>query len=136
MQNREAEIVFAQYGRKLQPLITMEIFEWTKKLCDAGQRFRRSGQHFDQMGSPHHLGYTLLGQVKVDYLHFLSPRTEEVEIIEILRAHDNVWQPVITVSSTDCDPISVESKGDPVEDMAKIKELVLACFDRAGLNFR
>jgi len=136
MQNPEAEIAFAGYGHKLQALISTEIFDWTQKLCDAGQRFRRSGQHFDQMGSPRHLGHTLLGQVKVDYLHFLSPRTEEVEIIEILMAHDSEWKPVITVSSTDSDPIAVESKSDPYDDMAKIKELVLACFDRAGLNLR
>ncbi|MEI9863026.1 MAG: hypothetical protein WDN00_00400 [Limisphaerales bacterium] len=133
MQNREAEIQFAKYGHQLQPLIFHLFHEWTKKLHEQNQRFRKSGQHFDQQGSKHHFGHTLLGQVKVDYIEYLA-KNDQVEIIEITMGHDQNWKAVISVCSTNSEPVTIPSKGNCDEDILLIKAEALRCFNQSGLD--
>lgn len=133
MQNREAEVRFAQYGHKFQELLSDSVNEWIRKL---GDLLRGAGQDFDQMGSRFHFGDTLLGQIKVTYLRFHNPTSGQSERIEISMGHDKEWNPVISVSSSNTDPVAVSSKGIPNDDVAAIKEEVLACFDKAKLKMR
>ena len=132
----QAEIRFAKYGRELQHLISLDTHEWTVKLHASGQRFRASGQEFDQGGSKIPFGHTLAGQVKVDYIRFVSPKTEELEAVEVFMGHDSNWMPVIWVSSTNTDPVVIESKGVATDDMALIRKHVILCFESAGFDFQ
>jgi len=77
MQNREAEIAFGSVRSRAAKAHFDSFHEWTSKLVQSGNRFRASGQHFDQMGSKYPHNHTLFGQIKVAYIKYLSPRSEK-----------------------------------------------------------
>jgi hypothetical protein len=134
--DRNAEIRFSKYGYAIHALIFASKNEWTFKLVKLGNRFRKSGQDFDQNGSKHHWGHTLKGQVKVNYIQFESPKTGEIASVEITVGHDENWNPVLTVSGSESDPVRIESKGVPEDDYPAIREQALICFDKSGVDLR
>jgi hypothetical protein len=131
----DAENIFARYVDELQSLVVEEFHDLTMKLHSRGLRFRQSGQNFDQLGSKIPLQYTRVGQVRVNYIHFVSPITEEVETIEILIGHNNLWHSVLYVWSSFTEPAVIETTDDAFTDMVSIRERVIGCFHMAGLTF-
>jgi hypothetical protein len=136
VQFEESQIDFAGYFHRLHFLICCEMNGWTTKLKDAGQRYRGFGNVFQQKPSKFRFGETPFRQVKISYLIFLSPLSEEEETVEIYMMYDRQWKPVITICSTRVDPIRIPSTGNFEDDLALIKEHALKCFAASGLNFR
>jgi hypothetical protein len=136
MQNCEAEMAFGQYDRGLRKLISDSFHEWMVKLVQSDNRFRSWGQYFDQMGSRHLCGDTLFGQIKMAYIKYLSPRSGEVEAVEITLGHDADWKPVLAVAGSNGESVVIPCKMSLVEDVKAIMEQVLLCFDRNDLDLR
>lgn len=136
MRNCEAEITFYEYGDGLRKLISDSLHEWMVKLVRLDNRFRVSGQFFDQIGLTHPHGNTLFGQIKVAYIAYLSPRSGEIETVEITVGHGANWMPVLAVASSNGKPVTILSKASPDKDMKAISEQVLLCFGQNDLDLR
>lgn len=128
------EIRFAQYRRGLRPLVHESL---NTALLVSGFRFLEAGEKIDETGSEMVLGHTLKGQIFRPYVTFCHPKSGEPETIEVSIAHTLPgWEPIITVSSTITDPVSVKpfvspvpfKERDPVPDMLAIRDEVAACF--------
>jgi len=57
----------------------------------------------------------------VAYIKYLSPRSGEVETVEITVGHDVDWKPVLAVTSSNGEPVAINSKASPDEDMRAIR---------------
>ena len=67
---------------------------------------------------------------------YLSPRSGDVETVEISVGHDADWKPVLAVAGSNGKPVAITSKMSPEGDMEAIREQVLLCFNSNGLDLR
>jgi hypothetical protein len=134
----QAETEFARYSVRLIKLLYDDIRPWTSKLHEvAGREAFLGNYHFCEMRPAFFpADQAVWGQISVDSMRFVSPKTGQREAVEIHLGHDKHWKPIVNVLSSYTEPVVIKCTGVPADDMALVREQILQCFDAAGVNLR